>query len=174
MSTVNDSGQQAKEASDDRNHRRLQAATAPSCGAGFTLLELVIVVAIAGILAAIAIPSYTNYITRSKVSEVLTFASADRQRVMEYFVEQGDLVVNPEGMGLNLSGQRSQYLAQDTEVMAAEDPLRVVFVYQLGNLGPADGKGTIEYEGIVKESGVLWNCTGGSLPSKYRPPACRP
>lgn len=141
---------------------------------GFTLLELVIVVAIAGILGAIAIPSYRNYMTRSKVSEILTFASSDRQRVMEYFVEQGDLVVNPAGMGLNLSSDRSQYLQGATEVKAASDPLRVVFVYSLGGLGPEDGKGTIEYEGIVKDSGVLWDCTGGSLPAKYRPPACRP
>lgn len=141
---------------------------------GFTLLELVIVVAIAGILAAIAIPSYRNYMTRSKVSEVLTFASSDRQRVMEYFVEQGDLVVNPEGMGLNLTSDRSQYLDGETKVRAAADPLRVVFVYNLGGLGPTDGEGTIEYEGILKDSGVLWSCTGGSLPAKYRPPACRP
>lgn len=141
---------------------------------GFTLLELVIVVAIAGILAAIAIPSYRNYMTRSKVSEVLTFASSDRQRVMEYFVEQGDLVVNPQGMGLNLGSDRSEYLDGTTEVRAANDPLRVVFVYRLGGLGPRDGRGTIEYEGIVKDSGVLWSCTGGSLPAKYRPPACRP
>ena len=131
-------------------------------------------VAIAGILAAIAIPSYRNYMTRAKVSEVLTFASSDRQRVMEYFVEQGDLVVNPRGMGLNLNSNRSEYLQGTTEVKAASDPLRVVFVYSLGGLGPRDGRGTIEYEGIVKDSGVLWDCTGGSLPSKYRPPACRP
>ncbi len=157
---------QGSESADKRKRRQIAA--------GFTLLELVIVVAIAGILAAIAIPSYTNYMTRSKVSEVLTFASSDRHRVMEYFVEQGNLVVNPQGMGLNLTANRSQYLTGATEVQAADDPLRVVFVYTLGNLGPTDGKGTIEYEGIVKESGVLWDCTGGSLPAKYRPPACRP
>lgn len=141
---------------------------------GFTLLELVIVVAIAGILAAIAIPSYRNYMTRAKVAEIITFASADRQRVMEYFVEDGNLVIEPGGMGLNLSSTRSEYLAADTEIKAASDPLRVVFVYSLDNLGPEDGNGTIEFEGILKDSGVLWDCTGGSLPGKYRPPACRP
>lgn len=137
------------------------------------MLELLIVVAIAGILAAIAVPSYQNYTARSKVSEVITLASSDRQRVMEYFVEDGNLIIDALGMGLNLGASRSQYLAADTKVIAANDPLRVVFVYALGNLGPTDSDGTLEFEGIVRESGVLWNCTGGSLPGKYRPTACR-
>ncbi len=56
---------------------------------GFTLTELMIVVAIIGILAAIAIPSYQDYVARAQVSEAVTLASALRAPVTEYYLDHG-------------------------------------------------------------------------------------
>src|ERR1700758_1584741 len=58
---------------------------------GFTLIELMIVVAIIGILAAIAIPAYSDYIIRSKVTELVDAAAACKTSVTEYFQSQGAL-----------------------------------------------------------------------------------
>lgn len=56
---------------------------------GFTLIELMIVVAIIGILAAIAVPAYQDYVVRARVSEAVVFADACKESVFEYFSENG-------------------------------------------------------------------------------------
>lgn len=66
---------------------------------GFTLIELMIVVAIIGILAAIAIPAYQDYINRSKVTEAVNAASVCKTSVMEYAAVNGKLPANETAAG---------------------------------------------------------------------------
>ena len=67
---------------------------------GFTLIELMIVVAIIGILAAIAIPAYQDYVIRSQVSEGLTLASSVKTSVAEYFADRGDWPTDIGDLGI--------------------------------------------------------------------------
>ena len=69
--------------------RHVRSRVARRAAQGFTLIELMIVVAIIGILAAIAIPAYQDYTIRSKVSEGVVGASPAKTAVSEYYVSQG-------------------------------------------------------------------------------------
>src|SRR5579863_3972756 len=78
---------------------------------GFTLIELMIVVAIIGILAAVALPAYQDYTIRAKMSEVILAASACRTSITEVY-QTGGTPPNANGWGCeNTSGQTSKYVA---------------------------------------------------------------
>ena len=73
---------------------------------GFTLIELMIVVAIIGILAAIAIPAYQDYVIRSQVSEGLAMASSTKASVAEYFADRGSWPVSNGSLGISIAADR--------------------------------------------------------------------
>jgi type IV pilus assembly protein PilA len=72
---------------------------------GFTLIELMIVVAIIGILAAIAIPAYQDYVIRSQVSEGLAMASATKASVAEFFADRGSWPADNTALGIDTPPQ---------------------------------------------------------------------
>lgn len=136
---------------------------------GFTLIELMIVVAIIGILAAVAIPAYQDYTVRAKVTEVMTIASKDKGSISEYYISKSSFPADASAAGVNTASAQSDYLTAATAVGNADGTI----TYTLGNLGPSDATGTVIFDGTGDNNGVSWTCTGGTFPDKYRPANCR-
>jgi type IV pilus assembly protein PilA len=130
---------------------------------GFTLIELMIVVAIIGILAAVALPAYQDYTVRAKVSEVMLAASAGKVPVAEFFQTKG---VMPSAGSVVIDSQTSQYVES-----TAWDGTALVAVSR--NLGATAAVGNITMTPSDAGGGVLnWACDG-TLPKKYRPSSCK-
>jgi len=136
---------------------------------GFTLIELMIVVAIIGILAAIAIPAYQDYIVRSKVTEVMTAASACKNSVSEFAQTMNALPADLSAAGC--SSNATQYVAS---LGVTSGVVTVTTTNSVG--GDANAK-TVSLTPVLQSGGtVSWTCRGGTnnpMPSKYLPANCR-
>lgn len=137
---------------------------------GFTLIELMIVVAIIGILAAIAIPAYQDYITRSKVTELVTAGSACKNSVAEYYQTLNTLPASNGAAGC--TDVDTQYISG---LVVASGEITVT-----GKTGgtalpsTAAGDYVLTPTPNANTEGVLdWACSGSTIPSKYLPANCR-
>ena len=167
---------------------------------GFTLIELMIVVAIIGILAAIAIPAYQDYTVRSQVTEGLNLAGAAKAAVAESFSNTGIAPKNrtEAGMSANAIDTNGKYVSG---VEVANGTITITYGVQANSAISGKTLELVPYE--TTDKSVTWRCgaapalaaagtqllgtgtaqtaayTGGSLGTtvtlnKYLPKACRP
>jgi type IV pilus assembly protein PilA len=142
---------------------------------GFTLIELMIVVAIIGILAAIAIPAYQDYTVRAQVSEGLNLGGGAKTAVTEFFQDRGAWPVNNDQAGLdatptNIAGK---YVKSVAVSAGGVNPSIVTVVY--GNDAHATLLATKSITMTPANAGgsVTWTCASATLPDKHLPAACR-
>jgi len=133
---------------------------------GFTLIELMIVVAIVGILAAIAIPAYSDYIVRSKVSEAMASAGACKTSVSEYIATKGQAAILATNAGC--TDQPSQYAGAP----AVTDAVGTITISVTGTNSAMDGNNIILTPAVTGNAVTAWTCTTGG-PVKFVPANCR-
>jgi type IV pilus assembly protein PilA len=132
---------------------------------GFTLIELMIVVAIIGILAAIAIPAYQDYVARAQVSEAFTLADGSKTAVAEACTQEGDCT----GANPTTAGASGKYV----DVAAATANGVIVATFHNASPTATDLRnGTVTLTPTLGSGSVTWACDMGALASKYWPKSC--
>jgi len=146
---------------------------------GFTLIELMIVVAIIGILAAVALPAYQDYTTRAKLSEVILAASSCRTAVSEYIQSEGEPASTSAGWGC--STIESQFVAS---VTVAEITGVITATVQNVNgdvdtgtitLSPSTAADTLTALTSTSSEILSWHCSGdgSNVTDNILPASCR-
>ena len=139
---------------------------------GFTLIELMIVVAIIGILAAVALPAYQDYTVRAKVSEVILAADTPKVAISEWYQTKGSMPASASMVaGNDFSTASSTYVASVAYAIGVNNDTGVITVTSSGTESKMAG-GTITLTGTGVNGVVNWSC-GGSILAKYKPATCK-
>lgn len=136
---------------------------------GFTLIELMIVVAIIGILAAVALPAYQDYTVRAKVTEGFSLAAAAKTTVAEN-------AASAAALDLGFVAPTATANVTSVAVDGANGQITITYTAAAGNgtiimVPTSDGNALAS--GTPPSGAIAWACTAGTLADKYKPSNCR-
>ena len=144
---------------------------------GFTLIELMIVVAIIGILAAIAIPAYQNYVIRAQVSEGFSLADGLKTPAMEYFSNTGNWPANGTGNILPAASYVGNYVSGITLAAVTNGVGKITVAYAGPKANSAISADVLVLSAINNNGSISFTCgtsAGTTVPTQYRPASCNP
>jgi len=145
---------------------------------GFTLIELMIVVAIIGILAAIALPAYQDYMGRSQMTEAMTLASGAKTSVAEYYSNNGGMPGGNQSAGLaQPTDIKGKYVRQVEVLATGATKGQIVATMQSSGVAAGVSGLTLILSPITSTGALSWKCKGSGsaqqATAKYYPSSCR-
>ena len=144
---------------------------------GFTLIELMIVVAIIGILAAVALPAYQDYTVRAKMSEVILAATGPKTAIAETFQSSGAMPADQAAAGMPPVADTATNLVTSVTYTKVSDTVGQVVALAKTAVGggvTATQGVKLTGTGTTATGQVIWTCEPqGGLNTKYLPASCR-
>ncbi|UXI67696.1 pilin [Tahibacter amnicola] len=142
---------------------------------GFTLIELMIVVAIIAILAAIAIPAYTDYTIRAQISDGISLSTGAKAAVWDYMSNRGTLPPDNPAAGLPAAADiKSKYVSS---VEVSNGTIEVTFSATGGfKANAAIDAEVLALSPVTAPGSISWSCdaaAGTTIPARYLPAGCR-
>ena len=136
---------------------------------GYTLIELMIVVAIVGILSVIALPAYQTYTIRAQVAEGLTVSAPLKNSVATYAISRGTFPADNTNAGLLSANNYTGKFVDSISVSG--DTIAIIY----GNDANAKINGhVLNLIAVQNDGAITWNCASGEgIDSNYRPSSCR-
>jgi len=145
--------------------------------AGFTLIELMIVVAILGILAAIAIPAYQNYVIRAQVMEGFSLAQGPKLALEEYYYSNGEFPTTEAQAGLQSANAYAGRYVSRVDALSRPGNVLVHFDNTDGQqANAAIARLQLGFAAVVTNGSIQWVCTDrniNGIPLQYLPQTCR-
>lgn len=136
---------------------------------GFTLIELMIVVAIIAVLAAIAIPAYQDYLTRAQVSEGMELATGAKTAVWDFYADSGHLPLANQSAGLPTSTSiKGRYVSSVVVTSGA-----ITVAYNTAKANSRLAGSAIVLSPTLQAGSIVWVCKGSSMDKRYLPTTCR-
>lgn len=138
---------------------------------GFTLIELMIVVAIIAILAAIAIPAYQNYLIRAQVSEGAVLTDGAKTALSEYYSNHGSFATTAASVGLPSAASITGKYVASVDVGTA-GIIKATFG---GQANTAISGSVFALSAVPSDGSISWSCTNAAttVNTKYLPSSCR-
>lgn len=137
---------------------------------GFTLIELMIVVAIIGILAAVAIPAYQDYISRAQVAEAIELMAGLKTPLAEWFQGKGSWPVTMNSIGGNTNGKYVSAISLSGATGTTGTIILTATMKGIGFVSSGIVDDTIQLSTV---DGTDWTCAAGSIEAKYLPASCK-
>ena len=135
---------------------------------GFTLIELMIVVAIIGILAAIALPAYQDYTARAQMSEAMVLADGQKGAVTEFYADRGVMPVNNAAAGISAASDISGKYVASVNIASGV----ITSTIRADNVAAGIAGTNLVLTPRATSGSMHWTCTS-SASAKYVPAACR-